>query len=107
MKPRRVVNGDQHDATNPCLLTLQSKGFKLSLVFTGTPLEAEYTAEKDGNRFTAGNEVELLGLVTMWEARGPDWHTQDNELHLYEVLFCDSYIREADGRIVENPWRWL
>jgi len=110
MSPLRDIDGVKRDATNPCALAISAKGYELSIIFSrgsDGQLEPEYTAEKDGVRITAVNEVELLGLVTMREMRGPNWETQHGELYIYDVLYSESYVREADGTVIENPERWF
>jgi hypothetical protein len=37
-------------------------------------------AEKDGMRFQAESLIELLGLVSMYEARGPKWAAADQDI---------------------------
>lgn len=37
-------------------------------------------AEKDGLRFQAESLIELLGLVSMYEARGANWAAADQEI---------------------------
>lgn len=69
---------------NPALLAIHSKGYRLSLYsYDSLPEEEAHKydiiAEKDGNKFIAENGPTLLGLIAMWEIRGNDWQTREDE----------------------------
>jgi len=109
-EPTRLVDGNSGDTSNPCSLALITKGYKLSLLFIRSndgKLRGEYSAEKDGHTFTAENVEELLGLVAMWETRGPDWKSKTGEPFVYEILYSEAFQREPDGTVIEFPMRWM
>lgn len=69
--------------TNPCLLILRDKGYKLQATCERQPTGETlciYIAEKDGRRFAANSSPELLGLVTLWENYGESWNRQEPDL---------------------------
>lgn len=59
----------------PAYLVLSQKAY----IVTG-PGNDGWHAEKDGMSFQAESLIELLGLVSMYEARGPKWAAADQEI---------------------------
>ncbi|MCO4855220.1 hypothetical protein MKD49_01855 [Herbaspirillum sp. WGmk3] len=59
----------------PAYLVLSQKAY----IVTATGNDGWY-AEKDGMSFQAESLIELLGLVSMYEARGPKWAAADQEI---------------------------
>lgn len=59
----------------PAYLVLSQKAYIVT-----APGNEGWCAEKDGLRFQAESLVELLGLVSMYEARGPNWAALDEEI---------------------------
>jgi hypothetical protein len=69
--------------TNPCLLILRDKGYKLQVTSERQPKGEDlyiYVAEKDGRRFAGNSSPELLGLVNLWEIYGENWNRQEPDL---------------------------
>lgn len=65
---------------NPCFLVIESKGYALSVRhYSEDPDDIDFIAEKNGNKFIAESGPSLLGLIAMWENRGDDWQTRENE----------------------------
>ncbi|MCS0628855.1 hypothetical protein NX786_05870 [Telluria mixta] len=60
----------------PAYLVLTQKTYTVT-----APGNDGWYAEKDGLRFQAENLIELLGLVSMYEARGPNWAAADQEIN--------------------------
>ena len=76
---------------NPCLLAIVSKGYTVySKIFEGTDGEDPSLwmyATKDGNQFCSFEGAPgLLGLIHMWELRGNDWQTREDEPFLLGQL---------------------
>ena len=59
----------------PAYLVLTQKAYTVT-----APGNDGWYAEKDGLRFQAENLIELLGLVSMYEERGPNWGAADQEI---------------------------
>lgn len=59
----------------PAYLVLSKKAYTVT-----APGNDSWYAEKDGLRFQAENLVELLGLVSLYEARGTSWAAADKEI---------------------------
>ena len=59
----------------PAYLTLVALGFDLDCDRGG-----RWTAEKGDAVFSADSPLELLGLVAMYDARGPQWQASDAEI---------------------------
>lgn len=60
----------------PAYLVLSQKAYKIT-VFGADG----WYAEKDGLCFQAESLIELLGLVCMYEARGPNWPAADQDIN--------------------------
>ena len=73
----------------PCFLAIKSLGFEFSRTNSGTEDEL-WIAEKDGSKFVASNQLELLGLIYMRSLRGSDWKAEDKEIEDY----LSSYYSE-------------
>ncbi len=63
---------------NPCLLVLFERGYDLSAEEDGDRML--WNATKGEASFTGYSPPELLGIVTLWEAYGPDWNRQEPNL---------------------------
>jgi hypothetical protein len=59
--------------TNPCRFILDKKGYKL-FIQEGDDIARYHIAVKGERRFVGHSAPEVLGLVTMWEEMGDDWH---------------------------------
>lgn len=89
---------------NPCLLALRAKGYKINFSFTKDReggYKKDIAAELDGRRFSATTAEELLGLVAMWEVRGDDWKTKEDEPNVYDELYPSSITYDLEGNIIE------
>lgn len=65
----------------PAYLTIIDKGYKVKCKKnTDKPENEIWYAEKNGNEFTAGSPIELLGVVSMFEVRGSDWKASDKQV---------------------------
>ena len=65
----------------PAYLTLIDKGYKVKWEKNPDNPENEiWYAEKNGNEFNAEGPIELLGVVSMFEARGADWKATDKQV---------------------------
>ncbi|MEW6759887.1 MAG: hypothetical protein AB1437_03615 [Pseudomonadota bacterium] len=63
------------NAEVPAYLVLSQKAYTVT-----APGNDGWYAEKDGMRFWADSLTELLGLVSMHEARGTNWVAADQEI---------------------------
>jgi len=72
----------------PAYLSLRQKGYSVSRA--KRPAGEAWTAEKDGNTFTADDPVALLGIVCLFETRGENWNASDREIE----EFLDTYARD-------------
>lgn len=90
----------------PCLQTIAAKGYAIKHYFLGESPDdwdrPQWDAERDGCHFSATSPEELLGLITMWEVRGSDWHIKDGEDQLYDQLIDSSPIYDRDGNIIDT-----
>ena len=82
--------------TNPALLILRDKGYEIGV----EPPEEEnsswnWWAEKDGNLFTGSNPAMILGLISIWETRGENWQTQENEEWLFDKFLDEAYPNQS------------
>ena len=109
MQEKRLSIRIAGNTYNSALLALRSKGYKLKLEYTKNsdenglfPYLPDWDAEKDGCVFSATNPVELLGLVAMWETRGNNWKTQDDEPILYNELLSSAKVFDLDGNELEK-----
>jgi len=66
----------------PCFLAIKSLGYEFSRTNPGKKNEL-WVAEKDGSKFVASNQLELLGLIYMRLLRGKDWKAEDKEIEKY------------------------
>jgi hypothetical protein len=63
----------------PAYLSLLTKGYVVRR--EGPPADDEFwVAENEHRRFSAGDLVELLGVVALFEMRGEDWPASDEEI---------------------------
>lgn len=73
---------------NPALLILQNKGYEIGLEPNKNENEYEtWWAEKENRLFIANDALTLLGLVSIWENRGENWQTKENELWLIDKFY--------------------
>ena len=66
----------------PAYLVLSQKAYTVT-----APGNDSWNAEKDGLRFQAESLIELLGLVSMYEARGPNWAAADQEVDDFFAIY--------------------
>lgn len=74
---------------NPALTILKDKGYQL-WVEEHSGGRLSWNADQKGRLFSATGPVELLGLVTLWEVRGDDWHAKDHEDDVCDYLFGEA-----------------
>jgi hypothetical protein len=89
---------------NPCLLALREKDYAIQFWFIKSgdnDYQKNIDAVKDGRLFSATTEVELLGLVAMWEVRGDDWQTKPGEPYVYDELYPASITYDHEGNVFE------
>ena len=60
----------------PSIRALLDLGFEVSQI----KATGEFTATKNGNRFSAEDPVALLGLIKLYECRGENWQLSDDDL---------------------------
>lgn len=70
---------------NPVLIILKDKGYRL-WAEEHNDESLSWNADQNGRLFSATDPVELLGLVTLWEVRGNDWQSKENEPDLCKAL---------------------
>lgn len=89
MATRKLIL-DGWPAQNPSLVLLRSRGYELGVAPADeTRKEIGYWfARRDGLEFRAGDPLCLLGIVTLWEARGSAKRLDDDE-DLYTQLAWD------------------
>lgn len=95
------------NTAEPCLLVLISKGYKVTRVVQALSDDFlncvyDWSAEKDGQLFSATSPEELLGLVTMWENRGNDWKIKVNEKGIYKKVLDESPLFDQKGNLVDQ-----
>jgi hypothetical protein len=66
----------------PAYLALQQAGFDVSRRICEDGLEM-WIAKRDPVMFSGPSALEVLGLYAMWQIRGDDWKTTDDELDTY------------------------
>jgi len=72
---------DAANVMTPAYLVLLSKGYSIRL-------EGDWMiAERGEDSFLADGPVALLGLISVFEARGESWNATDNEIDDFMRLF--------------------
>lgn len=66
----------------PAYLALLEKGYRVHKERASADSEFWF-ASKDGHEFVAGGPIELLGVVAMFEIRGPQWKAKDEEIEAF------------------------
>ncbi len=64
----------------PAYLVIIAKGYDVSREESANSLDDVWTARKDENSFSANGLIELLGVITIAEARGENWRATDEEI---------------------------
>ncbi len=65
---------------NPALLVLKARGYQVRVQRSSAhDGEVLLIATREGNEFVAEDPLYLLGLIALWENRGDDWQTRDDE----------------------------
>lgn len=59
----------------PAYVVLAQKAYTVT-----APGDDAWYAEKDGLRMRAENLIDVLGIVSIYEARGPNWAAADPEI---------------------------
>ena len=78
----------------PAYLTLTAEGYTVGVTGRAADGEREYwTAENDHVKAVGDSVLEVLGLVKLFEARGPDWMAEDDEID----AFLERYSREEES----------
>lgn len=83
--------------TNPCLLLVRDKGFRLRMTRERRPggrVRCIYIAEKEELRFAADSGPELLGLVALWESYGAHWNRQEPDV--FDNIEIEECVEEDD-----------
>ena len=62
----------------PAYLVLRGKGYRITRVVEENV--ETWRAMKPGEEFIAEDPLSLLGLVSLYEARGPAWRAEDAEI---------------------------
>ncbi len=70
----------------PCYLTLIKAGFEVSAL-RGSGQSERWIAKKPNLILEAGSPLELLGLWSMREDRGPNWKASDDEIEAFLKCF--------------------
>jgi len=70
----------------PAYLALIQKGYTVTSSSPALVDEGWY-ADKDGLSYQAGTLIELLGLVSMYEVRGPRWAAKDREIDAFLLKY--------------------
>ncbi|MBN73551.1 MAG: hypothetical protein CME32_30220 [Gimesia sp.] len=90
----------------PCLQAIVAKGYSIDHYYCGnTPGDwdnPQWDATKNNRTFSATSPAELLGLITMWEIRGDDWHIKKGEADLYDQLVDSAPMYDSDGNIIDT-----
>lgn len=71
----------------PALSILQQLGYTVTREMHA---ERQYCAENDKYVFSADDPLTLLGLVKMYEIRGPNWQPNDEEVQRLLLLENDE-----------------
>jgi hypothetical protein len=83
------------DAANteiPAYLALLRRGLSLSYGPIAPGAEtSSWIAEDAGCRYIADDLLSLLGLVALYEARGPDWQASDEQIDRFLAEFGGVY----------------
>ena len=85
---------------NPALAVLCAKGFEVwfSPSADGNPGQS-WCARKGRRRIVASDPLCLLGLAAMWEQRGDDWQSREDEPDLYDEIRMRAYDAPDSGAI--------
>ncbi|WP_166448635.1 hypothetical protein [Janthinobacterium lividum] len=75
------------NALAPALSILRKIGYTVTRETSG---ERQYRAENETCVFYAGDPLTLLGLVKIYEVRGPDWQPSDEEVRRLLLLENDN-----------------
>jgi hypothetical protein len=84
---RRLAGNDEV----PAYLVLLSQGYDVDRAYLDRSQQVEeWTAQRDGHRFSAAGPIELLGVVSVFEARGEDWKAADPDIDAFMARFYPS-----------------
>jgi len=72
------------NVAGPAYLALRDKGFD------ATHSDAHWIAVRGDLRFIADSPIQLLGVVTVFEARGEAWKASDEDIDAFLVEFPGS-----------------
>ena len=75
-----VAAGNSNTASFTVLI---DQGFQVEAISVSSDGSPYYCAKKDGNEFLGASPIEILGLITMFQARGADWYPTDEEVHYF------------------------
>lgn len=70
----------------PAYLSLIAKGYSVNRIAVDEH-EETWQAVKENNEFIAEDPLALLGVVAMFEARGPNWKAVDDEIDAFVTQF--------------------
>lgn len=73
----------------PTYLTLRRWGFAIACEERKSE-GIRWIASKDDLRLVADSPIELLGLATMRQERGRNWHASDEEIELFLNTFSEA-----------------
>lgn len=97
---KKTLHLDGMPAQNPSLVLLQARGYALGVLpadETKTEIGCWF-AKKNEMQFRASDPLSLLGVVTLWEARGTSsWLPADEDLY---TALAEDYLCWVPGEIV-------
>jgi hypothetical protein len=63
----------------PAILLLEERGYVVSVARAGNV--EQWTAKRGDAELLGDDPIELLGLASLAEARGPSWQATDDQIH--------------------------
>ena len=98
------------NTNTPCIHTLLSKGYEVTLEYVKVenpgdywyPYQPYWNAEKERQRFSAVGPEELLGLVAMWEMRGNDWQLKNDEASVVDKVYDKAVYLDEEGNVIDE-----
>lgn len=103
MEKMTLTIGVAPNTENPCMLVLRARGYTLRQWFVRDKEgehDQHFEAIKEGRRFVGESGEEVLGLIAMWEVRGDDWRTTDDEPEIVDELYPKAITYDQKGRVL-------
>lgn len=100
-KERKCRVAEAGNTYNYALSIIKNKGYKIFLV-PGLQENnlGDFWAIKDKRDFIASDLLKLLGLISIWETFGDEWHTNpqkpDNDKDTYDKIVSRALPNEID-----------